>query len=154
MANAMSQSQSVDSIRLRILMPKECYGLYPGKDDYNWSVDDFGPLIIPKKGMIIDLTPDNLLRYGSILEQSEKVQIERKEGTYWADGKVIMDYTFRKDYYFMMGDNRHNSSDSRYWGFVADDHIIGKAVAIGWSHDLELPWWISVSWNRIGNLIH
>jgi signal peptidase I len=150
----IQSSACIDSVRPKLLPPAICYGLFPGENAYQWSVDDFGPVIIPKKGMMIALTPDNLLRYGTVLEQSEKVHLEKRGDQYWDDGKPIKEYIFTKDYYFMMGDNRHNSCDSRYWGFVPEDYIVGKAVMVLCSNNPESVWWKSIRWSRIGKLIH
>lgn len=95
-----------------------------------WNQDYFGPLTLPKEGMKIKMTKDNIIKYGPVIaeyEYNDKVDIATDFSKITIDGKEIKEYTFRQGYYFMMGDNRHNSQDSRYWGFVPRDHIVGKA---------------------------
>jgi signal peptidase I len=111
----------------------------------HWSADNFGPITIPKKGVTIDLTPDNLIRYQRCIEVYEGNQLENKAGKIFINGQAATRYTFKMDYHFMMGDNRHNSLDSRYWGFVPEDHVVGKASLIWFS------WESGPRWKRLFN---
>ena len=112
-----------------------------------WSADNFGPLWIPKKGAAIELTPDNLIRYQRCIEVYERNKFENKGGKIFINDKEATSYTFKMNYHWMMGDNRHNSLDSRYWGFVPEDHIVGKASLIWFS------WEGGPRWKRLFNSI-
>ena len=115
--------------------------LFPYYQDNNsWTVDNYGPLVVPKKGMTIPLTPDNLIRYQRCIEVYEANQFEVKGSQVLINGKPATSYTFKMDYFWMMGDNRHNSLDSRYWGFVPEDHIVGKASLIWFSWEGGPRW--------------
>jgi signal peptidase I len=103
---------------------------------HKWSPDNYGKLWIPKKGATIELTPDNIIRYQRCIETYENNKFEQKDGKVFLNGKETTSYTFKMDYFWLMGDNRHNSLDSRFWGFVPEDHVVGKASLIwfSWEH--------------------
>ena len=109
----------------------------------HWSADNYGPLWIPKKGATIAMTADNLIRYQRCIEVYEGNKLENRGGKIFINGKESASYTFNMDYYWMMGDNRHNSLDSRYWGYVPEDHVVGKASLIWFS------WEGGPRWKRI-----
>jgi len=106
----------------------------------NWSVDNFGPLWIPAKGATIPLTADNLLRYRRCIETYENNKVEMKNGQVFINEQPAAAYTFKMNYYWLMGDNRHNSLDSRYWGFVPEDHVVGRASLIWFSWENGPRW--------------
>jgi signal peptidase I len=109
--------------------------LFPFYDNSPWSEDNYGPIIIPKKGMVVKLTPVSLPFYERIIRVYEGNSLETKGDSVYINGNLTDRYTILMDYYFAMGDNRQNSSDSRYWGFVPEDHIVGKAVFVWLSID-------------------
>ena len=129
--------------------------LYPSSTLFRWNRDNYGPVKIPAEGMTVALTPENVALYGEVIrryENNDNVSIEGNKVT--VDGKVIEQYTFKQDYYFMMGDNRHNSADSRYWGFVPKDHIVGKAVFVWMSIDPNPTSALNkIRWNRLFRVI-
>lgn len=105
-----------------------------------WSQDNYGPLWIPAKGASIDLTADNVIRYGRCIRTYEGNTLELQNGSWMLNGKPATKYTFKMNYYWLMGDNRHNSLDSRYWGFVPEDHVVGKASLIWFSWEKGPRW--------------
>src|SRR5436190_1316522 len=128
--------------------------LFPQTQLAKWSADNYGPLTIPKEGMKIAINDSTLAFYGStIRDYDHNSKVELTDSTLRIDGKEIKEYTFKQDYYFMMGDNRHNSLDSRYWGFVPDDHIVGKAFFIWLSIDKYGDFLDKIRWRRFFNLI-
>lgn len=133
---------------------KETY-LYPNSERFGWNKDNYGPIVIPKEGVNVRLTDDNITLYGEIIQYFDgNDDIIVKDGKVSKSGKIIDNYTFRQDYYFMMGDNRHNSADSRYWGFVPKDHIVGKAVFVWMSIDPDPLGFVNkIRWNRLFRII-
>lgn len=140
---------SVDSIKIYKDRPRADYPIFPNHPNYSWTVDDFGPLYIPKAGETVDLTTENLPLYERAIRVYEENELEVRDGKIYINGSEVDSYTFKQDYYFMMGDNRHNSQDSRYWGFVPFDHIVGKAVFIWFSKEADGP----VRWSRLFSLV-
>ena len=122
-----------------------------------WSWDNFGPLEVPEEGQTIEINQENLVKYADVIvyyEYNEGAKV--KDGELYLDGEKVDEYTFKQDYYFMMGDNRHNSADSRRWGFVPADHIVGKALFTWWSIDNHADWsdlGDKIRWGRIFSLI-
>lgn len=127
------------------------YGdLYPLNIYTGWTRDNYGPVWIPKKGESIALTLKNLPVYERCIKVYEGNDLKvDNAGRIFINGKQAKSYTFKLDYYWMMGDNRHNSADSRYWGFVPEDHIVGKPIFIWWSHSPDHPGFSGIRWNRL-----
>ncbi len=128
--------------------------IYPDVNKFAWSGDFYGPLVIPKEGMTIQVNDENLTKYGKmILRYDHNGDAKIENGKLLIDGKELTEYTFNQNYYFMMGDNRHNSLDSRYWGFVPEDHIVGKAFFIWLSLDQNASFFNKIRWSRFFKLI-
>jgi signal peptidase I len=111
---------------------------------FSWNRDNYGPILVPKKGQTIPLNAANVAIYRRAIENYEHNKLTERSGQYYINDKPATSYTFAMDYYWMMGDNRHNSSDSRYWGFVPEDHVVGKAGFVYFSHGDE-----GIRWSRL-----
>lgn len=143
----------IDSVVIETRKEVE-FNIYPDAAKFPWSGDFFGPIVVPKEGMTIQIDSNSLVLYRKMIERYEHnddVKIENNK--LFIDGKEVTSYTFKQNYYFMMGDNRHNSLDSRYWGFVPEDHIVGKAFFIWLSLDQNGSFFNKIRWSRFFNLI-
>ena len=127
--------------------------IYPLNGNYHWTRDNYGPVWIPKKGESIDLTLENLPVYERPIRVYEGNELEVRNGKIFINGEQATKYTFKMDYYWMMGDNRHNSADSRYWGFVPEDHIVGKPIFIWWSSDPDRHGISGIRWSRLFRMV-
>jgi signal peptidase I len=123
--------------------------IFPTSKAALWTRDNYGPIVMPKKGETIPLNEENVGIYGRAISAYENNKLELVNGKYLLNGQVASSYTFKMDYYYMMGDNRHRSADSRYWGFVPEDHIVGKALFIWFSTDKDYGFPQSIRWSRI-----
>ena len=150
-ADKLKQLPNVKAVE-KIIQPKGFWQpyIFPFDSSYAWNVDNFGPLYIPKAGATVQLTLANLPLYERIINAYELNTLEVKNGKILINGKESTSYTFKLDYYWMMGDNRHNSADSRFWGFVPSDHIVGKAVFVWLSLDNNKSLFDGkIRWNKL-----
>jgi signal peptidase I len=158
---ALEMIQKMPTVKHVIIEPDKIFGgaTYPtGVSNYHtgWTRDNFGPILIPAKGITIQLDEKNLALYNRCIRNYENNTLEVKpDGTVLINGKPETSYTFQYDYYFMMGDNRHNSLDSRSWGFVPEDHVVGKPILIWLSLDKDHPLLNGgIRWKRMFRMVH
>jgi signal peptidase I len=128
--------------------------IFPFDSSYHWNVDNFGPITVPKKGATVMINKNNICFYRRIIGVFEGNKLEEKDGKIYVNGKECSSYTFKMNYFWMMGDNRHNSADSRYWGFVPEDHVVGKAVFVWLSLDPTKSWFDGkIRWNKLLRIV-
>ena len=153
----LKNSNSVDSIK-RVYKNSKSYNVsyFPNDITFDWNEDNFGPIIIPKKGNKVELSLANLPLYKRIIREYEKNLLDVDNNTILINEVPTSSYEFKLDYYWMMGDNRYNSEDSRVWGFVPEDHIVGKPVFIWMSiegiNDGFKNW--KIRWDRVFTTVH
>ncbi len=123
---------------------------FPKTPETSWNKDFYGPIEVPKEGQTIKVNHKNLQMYGDVLRYYEHLEdVQIKNDKLFIDGQEVTEYTFSQDYFFMMGDNRHNSWDSRFWGFVPKDHVVGKALFIWMSMDPNESFFNKIRWERL-----
>ncbi len=148
MVNKLKNNPEVISLKRRTNAPEILFPLAYAPQ-HGWTIDNYGPITIPAKGMTIELTEDAFAMYGHTIDHYEPHSASWKDGQAYIDGKPAQNYTFEMDYYFMMGDNRHKSLDSRYWGFVPEDHIVGRPEVVLISFNPDGGGFLGIRWNRI-----
>ena len=150
-ANVVEVSENID--RYPPDYPDSPNVLFPFSKEYRWTRDNYGPLWIPQKGATVKLDASNLPLYERIIRTYENNILEVREGKIFINSQETDEYTFKQDYYFMMGDNRHNSLDSRYWGFVPEDHIVGRPAIIWFSSDGNKKFPYNIRWRRFFKIV-
>ena len=135
--------------RLEVNTEANEWDIYPLNGNKHWTRDNYGPVWIPKKNETLLLNLDILPIYERCIRAYEGNKLEVRNGKIYINDKQTDRYTFKMDYYWMMGDNRHNSADSRYWGFVPEDHIVGKPIFIWWSSDPDRSGFAGIRWSRL-----
>ena len=150
-ATLNTRKDLVKSIRLNTDSSPD--GIYPHDGNKHWTRDNYGPVWIPKKGETVRLTLDNITIDDRPIRVYEGNDVQVKNGAIYINGTLTDKYTFKMDYYWMMGDNRHNSADSRYWGFVPEDHIVGKPIFIWWSSDPDRHGISGIRWSRLFSIV-
>ncbi|MBL7929831.1 MAG: signal peptidase I [Bacteroidia bacterium] len=155
MAEKIKSFANVKSVT-RIAQPEGLYEdfIFPHDPKLQWNLDNYGPVYIPKKGSTVKLDSMNIAIYRRAITKYENNELKEENGKFFINGKETDEYTFKQDYFWMMGDNRHNSADSRFWGFVPEDHIVGKAVFIWMSWDKNGSFLSKIRWKRLFNLVH
>jgi signal peptidase I len=128
--------------------------VFPHNSRFKWNLDNFGPLTLPKRGWTVKLNDSTLALYRRAIEVYEHNKVDTAGNTVMINGKKAGSYTFKMNYYWMMGDNRHNSLDCRFWGYVPEDHIVGKAVLTWFSTDSTQDIFHKVRWNRVFKAIN
>jgi signal peptidase I len=123
--------------------------IFPHNPKYAWNEDNFGPLVMPKKGVTVPIDTGNIAIYERIISPFEGNTLEIKGGEIIINGMPATSYTFKMDYYFMIGDNRHNSADSRFWGFVPEDHVVGAPKFVWLSLDKDKSFPANIRWKRM-----
>ncbi|MBQ4032897.1 MAG: S26 family signal peptidase, partial [Paludibacteraceae bacterium] len=131
------------------IFTQDVYPLGQGR----WTRDNYGPIYIPRKGATTQLTMENLPLYERIIKNYEGNTLEVKDSTIFVNGEPADHYTFKMNYYWMMGDNRHNSADSRFWGYVPEDHIVGKPLFIWLSWNKDGSFFSKIRWSRLFNSV-
>jgi signal peptidase I len=156
MTNAMVEEMMAKPFVWDVIKEQELPGssyYFPLNYDHNWTRDSYGPLWIPQKGATITFDTDidyKVATYERCIKNYEGNEFDYRDGMVYINGEQTNSYTFKFDYYFMMGDNRHNSADSRSWGFVPEDHIVGKPMLIWLSLEKDKDWFKGrVRWNRL-----
>lgn len=148
-AAQLARHSEVSKISIRMDAPGDYQAhIFPHSRNFPYNNDFWGPVVVPKKGLTVALNDTNIVLYERIIRNFEEKNLEVKDGRVLIDGEVATQYTFGMNYYFMMGDNRDNSADSRSWGFVPEDHIVGKAWIIFFSYDPH-PENGGIRWERI-----
>ena len=139
--NQLEKIALIDAIQVDLDIISKKGNLYPNSNYTNWNLDNYGPYRIPQKGMKIVLTKECFALYKLVIKEYEKVKIEELDGLFYIKNKIVTEYTFTQNYYFMMGDNRKGSMDSRYWGVVPESNIIGKVQCVLFSNYMgEFQW--------------
>ena len=147
LGNVVEVRQNIDSYPPD--MPDSPLTIFPFSENYKWTKDNYGPIWIPSAGATIKLDVNNLPLYSRIISSYEKNKLEVKDSVIYINGAPTESYTFKMDYYFMIGDNRHNSLDSRYWGFVPESHIVGTPSVIWFSKNQFKSFPKNIRWKRI-----
>lgn len=151
MAKKISAFKSVTNVTKILDNPGEYNSdIFPHDPRYKWNNDNYGPLYIPEKGKTIKIDTSNISKYERIIDVYEANDLKIKDGKIFINGKEANEYTFKMDYYFMMGDNRSNSADSRFWGFVPEDHVVGTPVFVWLSLDKDKSLFDGkIRWDRL-----
>lgn len=153
-AAAIANNPVVKGVTKNLSPKGEDGGVFPHIPSLGWNIDNFGPIYIPQKGKTVKLDLKSLPFYKRIIEEYEKNTLKVHGNEIIINGKVSNSYTFKQDYYWMMGDNRQNSLDARFWGYVPFDHVIGKPVFIWFSWDKDGKGINKVRWNRVFSVVN
>lgn len=154
-AQQLAQVKGVEEVQ-KLLEPEGKWDrdIFPNAPQYPWNRDNFGPFVIPAAGVTIELSTENLPLYERVIRNYELNDLQVRDGRIFINGEETDQYTFQMNYYWMMGDNRHNSADSRYWGVVPEDHIVGKAVFVWFSLDRNKSLLSGrIRWNKLFRIV-
>jgi signal peptidase I len=153
-AESLAGESIIQSVK-KIIKPSSIHEkhIFPFSENYPWNEDNFGPLFIPKEGAVVELNTTNIVLWRRIIEAYEYNTVEIKDDQVFINGEIATSYTFKMNYYWLVGDNRHNSADSRYWGFVPENHIVGRAMFVWLSLDKNKSFLSKIRFNKTFRVI-